>query len=244
MAYKQGSMGMAILAALGIFIVVDMILGFAFYSPAGGYALIMGPLTYPLNGFGLLFNSIIAGFTMVDTTGLLIGIMIPVICGILAGVIARGSAGRGFIAGFSGVAIGYFIMFLLMFVVMYSLAGGFMMTALSAQIIPLLIYLIVVPILLGIFGGIGGALMSAILASPADESAQMQSSTTFIQASAPPAPMVFQGGYPQQPAYQQPPPAYPQNAPQAAAKVLCPACKTQNDGSSTFCQSCGTRLKS
>jgi hypothetical protein len=81
--------------------------------------------------------------------------------------------------------------------------------------------------------------MSAILASPDTSTPQSQSpvTTTFIQATPPAAPIIVGGSSYGPPAQQAQPTG-------AEAKVICPACKTQNDSSSTFCQSCGTRLKS
>jgi hypothetical protein len=262
---------MAILASMGIFIVVDMILGLAIYGGLfGGYSLLMGPLG---GGFsGIIISAAMGWPIAVNGTMLILDIMIPVVCGIIAGVIARGSSGRGFIAGLSGVAIGYFIMFLLSFLAGYIMASQAQNAAMGAlggygdlgyaaavsplaasaplaqmmpgggtglnlgnyQLISLLVGILVIPIILGIFGGIGGGLLSAVLATPEPQSSTAAPTTMFIQSSQPPSPVIV-GGYQ--------PPAQPQQS-QVVTKVVCPACKTQNDSASTFCQSCGTRLRS
>jgi len=261
MAYREGSMGLAILAGMGIFVLVDMLLGFAFSGGFfGGYSLLMGPL-------GSGFSGLFSGY--VSATNLVLDIIIPLVCGVIAGILARGSTSRGFIAGLAGTIIGYFIAFLMSFLAFNVLmanpyAGlnaytgvdlsGF--TGLTnsasvgipvAQIMPgglgtnaILYYvlaLLVIPIIIGVVGGIGGAIMSAVLASPAPELQQAYApmqSTTFVQAPMPymPPPMVIS----QAPAQQ-----YPSAPP---AKIICPACKTPNESTSMFCLSCGTRLKS
>jgi len=259
MAYREGSMGLAILAGMGIFVLVDMLLGFAFSGGFfGGYSLLMGPL-------GSGFSGLFSGY--VSATNLVLDIMIPLACGVIAGIIARGSTSRGFVAGLAGPIIGYFIAFLMSFLAFnvlmanpYAGLSAYTSVDLSgltysasvgvpvAQIMPgalgtnvILYYvlaLLVIPIIIGVMGGIGGAIMSAVLASPAPEMQQpyapMQS-TTFVQAPAPymPPPMVISN---QAPAQQ-----YPSAPP---AKIICPACKTPNDLTSMFCLSCGTRLKS
>jgi hypothetical protein len=219
-------MGMAILAGMGIFIAIDMILGLALYSGyMGGYSLLASPLG---GGFGgIIISAAMGAPIMVNGTMLILDIIIPVVCGIIAGVIARGSSGRGFIAGFSGVIIGFFIMFLMSFLVNY-----LMTSQANYQLITILVGVLVMPIILGILGGIGGGLMSAVLASAAPESSLTPPTTMVIQPSQPLGPVII-GGY-QQPQQQQAP----------SARVICPACKTQNDSVSTFCQSCGTRLRS
>lgn len=109
-------MGLAILAGLGILVLVNIIIGLALYGSVFGP--IGSGLTYAFLGFAIPLN-------------LVLDIMIPIICGVIAGIIARGAPSRGFIAGFAGVVIGYFIIFLIAFLgsmlltnQMYSPYGG------------------------------------------------------------------------------------------------------------------------
>jgi hypothetical protein len=232
----------------------------------GGYGAAMGVV---IPGLGSIFSCFM-GLCLIDGGVLLLAILIPIISGIIAGVIARGSASRGFIAGFSSCMIGYFINFLIFFLVLYSWmapmynapyggygtypGGAYYMSAgvaPLAQIAPagafmgdlvvaLILMLLIMPILVGVFGGIGGAIMSAILASPMVASTT-SSTTNIIQAPAPAsAPVVVQGGpTATSAAKEEAKPAKP-----AAGKIKCPACGTENESGTTFCQSCGTRLKS
>lgn len=236
MAYKEGSLGVAILIGFVMFFVIDMVLGLAFNPAGGGYSLVMGG---PLGtGFSGMFIALSYGVLAANGVLVSLDILVPVVCGIVAGLIARGSAGRGFVAGFAGVLVGYFIYFLMAFVVGLALTGGAMFglgAGGAAMLLPLVIMILVVPIILGIFAGIGGALMSAITATQVAGSSQpaYPVSTTIIAPSSP-APMIFQGGG-----------TTTQAAPSSggAPQVICPSCKTQNEQGSTFCQSCGTRLK-
>lgn len=235
MAYKEGSLGIAILVGFVLFFVIDMILGIAFAPNGGVYSLLMGgPLG---NGFGGVFIGLTYGVMAANGVLVLLDIIIPVVCGIIAGLIARGSAGRGFVAGFAGALVGYFIYFLMAFVIGLALTGGAMMSFMGAAgsvlIVPIIIMVLVIPILLGVFAGVGGALMSALTATQIAGSQQAYPVSTTIIAPSSPAPMVFQGGGQQQAPQQ----------PIGSPMVICPSCKAQNDQGSTFCQSCGTRLK-
>jgi hypothetical protein len=262
MEYKEGSMGLAILVGLLMFFGINIVLGLVFYSGLlGMYAALM-----PVIGTGFL--ALFMGY--VSIVNLLIDILVPIMVGIVAGALAKGSAGRGFVAGLSSSIIGYFIGILMAFLAAmvmvssltssYGSYGGYgvsysssnlalgaasaiappvaqMPTSnlLGAGLLVLALTLLVVPIVLGVVSGIGGAMMSALIAKPFAPSIQQPSSsvTTVIQAPLPyaPPPMVFQQGG-------------QAAAPAAGPKVLCPACKTENESASTFCQSCGTRLRS
>lgn len=237
MAYKEGSTGLALLIGLVAFIALNALFGIVLWGNfLGGYAALMNIVDL---GFLQVFTSLMAGFFFVDATSLIIAIIIPIVVGLLAGAIARGSTGKGFMAGFSAVTIGYYMWNLILFVIFLAMGGAGMlqnMVANAQAILVLLSEWLFIPILAGIFGGIGGAIMSAILASPSGGGGPMPApvtSTTVIQAPAPAAaPVIVQGG------------STAPAAPAAGASVLCPSCKAANTGASTFCQSCGTRLKS
>jgi hypothetical protein len=244
MAYKEGSMGLAILLGFIVYIGLSFVLSM-FVSPVD---VVVDPVT---------------GFPVVDpVTGMpqtsisilyiiLVVIMTPMLTGLLAGGIARGGAGRGFMAGFSAVVVGYYIMLLIMVLLTVAFVGtanigmifqGMAMGGMfgGALMVAILLSILVVPIILGVIGGIGGAIISALTATTVAAASGSQASTTnIIQAPAPVgAPVVVQGGTTNTSA-----PSNNSPAP-AANKVLCPACKMENDSKSTFCQGCGTRLKS
>jgi len=228
MAYRQGSMGMAILAGFLVFFGVNALCGLVL-APN-----LMGALSGVVGGaFAGLFMCA-TGVCVINAVGLILAIIVPIVAGIIAGVVARGSAGRGFVAGLSGTIIGYYVGLMVLVLYIIVQPGGSQLLGMMLSFNgPMAIYTIstifLSPMMAGVIGGIGGAIMSALLASPA-MGASPATTTTFVQAP-PISPIIIGGGYQQ-----------PQQAP--SVKVICPACKTQNDSASTFCQSCGTRLKS
>lgn len=256
--YRQGSMGMAILIGFVVFFALNAILGLftpmcvdymgmsqcaSFMDAAaamGGFAPMMGVGGMPdftlmgmlagaeLIAFGPLFLGFL-GMLSISVVAILLAIIVPVVTGAIAGMIMRGTPGNGFMAGFSSCAIGYYVMFVFLF--LYLLSTGLLQgigTFTGDMILPLLGAILIIPMIAGFLGGIGGALMSTILATPAATSgskAAPVTSTTIVQAPAAPA-------------------ATESKKSEATKKVICPACKAENDPSSTFCQSCGTRMKS
>jgi hypothetical protein len=218
MAYREGSMGLAVL------------LGFIVYI---GLTFLLGMFVNPFDFVMYLIVTVI---------------LAPLLTGVVAGAIARGSASRGFIAGFSAVVVGYYLMLLIGILIIVAtfgtdaigmaFTGGLGGAMGGALMIAVIITVLVVPIILGIIGGIGGAIISAMTASQVGSGyATGQTSTTNIIQAAPaaPSPVVIQSGATSTQAA---------SAPTVTRSVICPACKAENDTVSTFCQSCGTRLKS
>lgn len=234
-------MGLALLVGLLVFLALNAIFGLVLYgSILGGYALMIGVV---MMGFGSIMSCFM-GLCVIDALTLILALLVPLITGMLAGLMARGSAGRGFMAGFSANMMGYFISLVIIILMVFAMMGpgaAAMFGLNMNNLVQLLLSLLVVPIIVGIIGGLGGAIMSALTASGAPMMQQTPvTSTTVVQAPAPAsAPVIIQGGPNSttstsgagQPQY-------------ASSKVVCPACKMENDSSSTFCQSCGTRLRS
>lgn len=204
----------------------------------GGFNVMSALMGIVMGGFTFI-GTCMMGLCAVNATSLILAIIVPIIAGILAGILARGSAGRGFIAGLASCIVGYYIAFVMFIIYVYATFGGLGMF-INMQALPLLLsYVLLIPILAGVLGGIGGALLSALLAQQAPDLVQSGPvvSTTVMQ-----SPYMQQ---PYQPAYQQPyQPAYQPQPPSSPTKVICPACRNENDLQSTFCQSCGTRMKS
>ena len=200
-------------------------------------------------GLGPLFTSALA----VNIVGVLLPIIAALIAGVIAGVISRGAASRGFVSGFSSVIVGYYIALVIVALYVFLAVGG----AGQASGVDLLNLLgvgwllgvvLITPIIVGIIGGMGGALMSAILASPIPASQPVATTTNIIQAPAPAsAPVIIQGGGTSATGTAQPAQAQTTTATttaQQVSQIKCPACGTLNDSGTTFCQSCGTRLRS
>ncbi len=193
---------------------------------------------------GMLAGSALLGmiplftpFLAISIVGILLGVIAALVAGVLAGLISRGAASRGFMSGFSSVVIGYYIALVILVLYAFSVAGGMVQMG-GADLLPLLGVILIIPIVIGIIGGIGGAIMSAILASPAPEGQAQASTTNIIQAPAPAsAPVVVQGDRTNTA-------SSADSAKAPAGTVKCPACGTENSSDTTFCQSCGTRLKS
>ena len=121
MAYKEGSMGVALLVGflvfLGLNAVLGMLIPFCFFGiciSLGGYGAISGTV---IPGWSLLFSGM---FTMHFIGAL----FVPIIAGVLAGLIAKGGVTRGFIAGFVSGLVGYYISFLILFAVGMGLTAG------------------------------------------------------------------------------------------------------------------------
>jgi|GEM_PF-3288094 len=291
MAYKEGSMGIAILVGFITFFALNAILGVLtpvcidmdplaaqfgagamdlspvcasaldaqtmlnsmIDIPYGGVGMAPAGLGIDFTTIGLLAGAALIGLgplfvngLALNIGGILLAIIAPLVAGVLAGVIARGSASRGFVAGFSSVLIGYFIAFVVFFVYIMALGGsaavapGLTMDVLT----PLFGALLIIPVVVGILGGIGGAILSAVLASSASAGQASTTTTNIIQTPAPAtAPVVVQGG-PTTASTTAAAPTAHVPAPAPAAQIKCPACGTVNDPGTTFCQSCGTRLKS
>ncbi len=223
-------MGVAILIGMVVFLALNSIL--ALVQSGGANAAFAMTAGSVMSAFSVIFMGLNFGVFAVDAVGLLLAIITCIVAGVAAGAMARGSAGRGFMAGFAGVLVGYYLSLVIFVIYLASVGGlGFM----SAM--PLLVLIgsgLITPIIAGVIGGIGGAIMGAIFASPGGIAvgyAQPVSpvTTTIIQA----PPMAAQ-------------PVFVQGSPEKATKtkvVICPACKAENEYGSTFCQSCGTRIK-
>ncbi len=268
MAYKEGSMGLALLLGFLLFMILNSVLGLftpfcidlgmmggvncgtmmgamqslSMFAPPGapgaGDFMVLGLLAGSVMiGMGPLFGT---GLTL-SVAGILMAAISPLIVGALSGAIARGSPGRGFISGFSSVLMGYYISLVLFFVYLMAMGFGAMIGGLNANmVLPLFGVLLIIPAVVGVLGGVMGAIMSAILASPAAEKSAPASSTTVVQAPAPAtAPVVTQGDRTTMSSSGE---SSPKKA--AGSKIKCPACGTENEPGTTFCQSCGTRLKS
>ena len=230
-------MGVAILVGMMVFLALNSILalaqtgGMMGMMGGGGTALVMTAGSV-MSAFTTIFLGLSMGVFVADAVAILLAMIVCIVGGVAAGAMARGSAGRGFMAGFAGVLVGYYLSLMLFVVVLASMGGlGFM------SMMPILVLIgsgLITPIIAGVIGGIGGAIMGAIFASPGGISAGYAQpvspvTTTIIQA----PPMAAQ-------------PVIIQGSSEKATKtkvVICPACKAENEYGSTFCQSCGTRIK-
>lgn len=223
-------------------------------------------LQYDLTLFSALAGSSLIALTplflpgslgiAISPLGIILAIIPPIIAGSLAGIIGRGSAGNGFKLGASSVLLGYYASLVIFFI--YSLVsfGSLMSGGLTSDILlPLFGVILMIPIILAIVGGVGGAILSAILATPA--SSQPQQPQIVVQQvqplqpvqPKPPASPSQSSPLPQQASAVPPSPTpTPQKTPKPrstkTAKIICPACGAENPPTNTFCDSCGTRLKS